>query len=541
MKKKLSILIPDDLHINRKNFPSFFKFAEKVDASLHFEKSRRDWISLYGNHESKLDVLNEKSRVLLQLAPDALFSYSVKGVELFKVARAEILSFVAAEPEWYASAYPDSPRGVFDKLDACNRVVLVQNMAAAWDWIEFWHGRLQDGPVFTHACIFSGSLIYQRALIELLRFTPTRVMLMESSFTGNDYYCEEKYEHIANNCDIRHAAVYRSLRVAEDAWGEERERIKAINKIITAVNKNVTQPADGAPIVFADAGAPVVCLLGQVVNDFSVLEYEGTGLSSIDFYVRLMSALAEAGFNVIFKAHPWEEKKNNVRRPLSRDVIRDFMASLPEERSARMAVVDHYPIHKLFSRSQWVMGLNSQGLFEAAFHGLKPCQFGDAFFGRKGFTHDFRADDIGACIDYMRANPEAGTLSLHEFYSFEVFCTKFFQGKLVSVHDSGLARLAQIFSFPDVIALASGAAPAREGGAVPKPQAKPPTVSAPVKVAATPVAVPAKSTGKAAPPKASLRSEWLRKWRKFLANPRKFFGDSKRPYLRWARVLFSHR
>ena len=41
----LSILVADSLHINKKNFGSFFKFIEKIKAKIYFEDSHKDWIS----------------------------------------------------------------------------------------------------------------------------------------------------------------------------------------------------------------------------------------------------------------------------------------------------------------------------------------------------------------------------------------------------------------------------------------------------------------------------------------------------------------
>lgn len=294
MSKKYNILVPDDLHLNQRNFPSFHKFITKTGSSIKFVKDRKDWVALYGNYESKVSELNEKARVLACLPADTLFNYNVRGVNLFKISRAETLSKVAVEPEWYDVAYPESSRDIFDKLLINNKPVLMLCLAAAWDWLDFWSKILADEKAFTHCCVFSGSLIYQRSLIELLRYTPTKVMVMESLFTGNDYYCEEKYGPIANNCEIRHKAVYESLAVELSANDMDKERMKAINKIILAKNKNVEQPNFGEDIRFPHSGK-TVAILGQVVNDFSLLEHKNRGLASIAFYKEFIAALVRGG------------------------------------------------------------------------------------------------------------------------------------------------------------------------------------------------------------------------------------------------------
>ena len=446
-------MVPDDLHINQKNFTSFFKFVEKSGASVKFVKGRRDWISLYGTYETKSQELNEFARVLSHLDQDTLFNYSIKGVNLFKISRAEILSKVITGPSWFNEPLPLKSEEIFCKMLLLNKQVLMQCLAAAWGWLDFWSKFLADEKEFTHCCVFSGSLIYQRSLVELLRYTPTKVLHMESFFTGNDYYCEEKYGPIANNCDIRHRAVFESLSPTVLGNDLDRDRMKAINKVVLAKNKNVVQPDFGEEVVFPLSGK-IVSILGQVVNDFSLLEYKNVGLSSISFYKEMIGALARGGFNVVFKSHPWEEKKTNVEKSLTKEVLIDYVAGLPIAERQRIKIVDHYPIDKLFSISSFVVGLNSQSLIEAAFHGLKPVQFGNAFFGGKGFTSDYSLTSCKSFLEDMESGCVRGSLNLDEFATFEEFLRRLMQGQLVSVHDSGIARLNSIFEASPTIGLA---------------------------------------------------------------------------------------
>ncbi|MDK4603517.1 capsule biosynthesis protein, partial [Kingella kingae] len=71
------------------------------------------------------------------------------------------------------------------------------------------------------------------------------MMVMESLFTGNEFFCEERYSPIANRTDIMHKAVYQSLldKINSESVYEN-ERMKAINKMILMKNKNVQQPTD---------------------------------------------------------------------------------------------------------------------------------------------------------------------------------------------------------------------------------------------------------------------------------------------------------
>lgn len=539
MKSKLNILLADDLHINVKNFASFHKFMEKQGATVKNINTRRDWITAYGHYEPMASVV-DRARLLGKLETDELYAYEVKGVNLFKVARAEVMARVVAQPAWHGTHYPQTSRGIFEQLMAQDKTVLMLGLAAAWDWLEFWTQALADEKQFTHACIFSGSLIYQRSLMELLRFTPTKVIVMESFFTGNDYYCEEKYEPIANNTNLKHKTVFESLASDEPASLVDRERIKALNKVLTMNNKNVQQPETGDPLVFEHEGR-IVTICGQVVNDFSLLEYRGKGLCSIALYQELIHELATSGFNVVFKAHPWEEKKNNIKRPLTRDAIRDYVSMLPDLLQQRIRVVDHYPIDKLFAMSHAIAGLNSQSLIEAAFHGFKPIQFGDAFYGKKGFTHDFTPAQVNEVVTRLEQGSLSGTLSLGEYRRFEDFLVTALQRFLVSCHDSGLGRLAQVFEMPGPIALLSGKAAkvqakpaAAKPAATSPPSAKPAATStAAAKLApAKPQATEATATDANGP------SPLERKLHKLRRNPRKFFADSHNGLVRIFRHLF---
>jgi Capsule polysaccharide biosynthesis protein len=531
MKSKLNILLADDLHINVKNFASFYKFMEKQGATVKNINTRRAWITVYGHYEPMASV-RERARLLAKLGADELYNYQVKGVNLFNVARAEVMARVVAQPEWHGAQYPHTSRGMFDQLMEQNKQVLLLGLAAAWDWLDFWTQALADEKQFTHACIFSGSLIYQRTLIELLRFTPTKVIVMETFFTGNDYYCEEKYEPISNNTNLKHKTVFESLAGDESESLVDRERIKAINKVLTMNNKNVQQPDTGEPLEFVDE-AKIITIFGQVLNDFSLLEYRAIGLCSIAIYKELIHELASSGFNVVFKAHPWEEKKTNIGRPLTRDSIRNYIATLPEVLQQRVQVVDHYPIDKLFALSHAVAGLNSQSLIEAAFYGFKPIQFGDAFFGNKGFTYDVTPAQISEIVISLQQGSLSGTLSLTEYRCFEDFLVTALQRFLVSCHDSGLVRLAQVFEMPASIQLLSNKA------AKDQVQPTPVNTTSASRPAARLATAPANSQkDKSLVTGASDPSPLDRKLHKLRRNPRKFFADSNNGLVRIFRHLF---
>ncbi|OOF51656.1 capsular polysaccharide export protein, LipB/KpsS family [Rodentibacter trehalosifermentans] len=529
----ISILVADSLHINQRNFGSFFKFTERVKPTkLHFEDSHKDWIALYGVYDSKLAALYSKIEILSKCSKDELLAFKVNDIPLFSVCRAEVLTLAATHKIWYDNPYPTNTKDIFEKLHTHNHTTLLQNMAAAWYWIEFWKTRLAELGNFTHCCVFSGGLIYQKALIEQLKYTSVRVMVMESLFTGNEYYCEERYSPIANNCDIKNPAVYKSyIKALETDDAYDKERMKAINKMLMMKNKNVEQPSSSDSLIFSDPDRPLVSIIGQVVNDFSVLEYKNNGISTIAFYKELIEKLASAGFNVAIKTHPWEEKKNNLKHPLTKTVLTEFVATLPLELQQRIQVIDHYAIKKLFEQSKWIVGLNSQGLIEAAFEGFKPVQFGNAFYGKRSFTHDYALNDIDGFIQDLLTDKLNHILTLSEWDKFEQFITILLQKHAVSVHNSGILNLQKIFELPTYIPLVDIKPVAKKPNAPSNPSESE-VVSRPVSKVPAALMVQNENMIRDGNSRSSA------KWRKFKNTPHLFFADAKNPVLRPLKHFF---
>lgn len=512
MMSKVKILIPDGLHINKKNFASFFDFMESESVECHFESSRDHMITRFGDYRFDSSI-RRKSECLEKFSFEDLKQEKVHGIRLFEVCRAEFLSYVAVHPEWYDSYYPESVGDLFELSYRRNKEDLLLNLAAAWDWIDFWCERVEALPEFDCACIFSGSLIYQKALIEVLKTKKTRVFLMESFFTGNDFYCEEKYDHISNNSDIKFDAIYKSILLPDDKNMLESEKNKALNKVVMANNKNVVQPLDGKELLFKDDNALTVVVFGQVVNDFSLIEYNGVGLASVRFYKDLIRVLVDSGVNVVFKSHPWEEKKNNVRAPLTRMEIESFVSD--QGMHEQVLVVDNYPIERLFSLADYVVGLNSQSLIEAAFHGFKPIQFGEAFYGGRGFTTDMGITSLKSVGDLIVSGEISGKLTLSEYDEFEVFLMKLLQYHLVSVHPSGVLKLKEKILKKKYVSLVEPKI--KKGGANKKLQSN--------KSVSAKVVTNSKSLVK-------------RRLNKLIAKPHDFFRDSNVRILRPLRHLF---
>jgi hypothetical protein len=415
--------------------------------------------------------------------------------------RAELLSLLlVADERWVQEAVPGTDDERLAQLVVeKNKEQLLHCYAAALFWIDHYARVLPTLPPATHCLIFSGSLIYQRVLLDVLRMSRTKSLVVEHFMTGTDYYLESRTTPIANASDFRLPTIHAAASLPEDPEGLSRERIKAARKILDMVNKNVKQPAK-APTLSLAQGKPTLLVLGQVQNDFSILETRLENINALDFWRNGIRVLLEAtDANIIFKAHPWERHKANVKSPFTREKLEAWRETLPPEQAARFVVVEDANIEQLASQASHVLALCSQGALELAFRtGHKPVVFGRPFYGRAGFTSDYsRVEDFAKDL---AAGKAPGALSLDEYEAFDIWITRFLQAHLACVHTSGQARVRAALSSPNVLRIDAQPVAA----AKPKPTlqpgtpvtAKPPLASAKPEVAVT-----------AKPPPASAKPE----------------------------------
>jgi len=429
--KNLKILLTDDLHFHKRNFKSLFTFFEKYNPTVINARAPKDWIALYGDYSSKLANLDPIVERLRLLDKDDLYSFSYKGMHVFEICKLEFLSSVIAKKEWRNQDVSNSTDQVFELAYSLDKENLLLNMAAVVFWVDWWSCKLYDIPSQDYCCIFSGSLIYSKVLIELLKKHTTEPVLLESFFTGSEYYFEKKYEHLPNNSDLAYSTYYKSIKIENDLNEYDLDRIKAANKILLSNNKNVQQPVESPEFGFSNEN-PVVLIIGQVVNDFSVLGTAGP-LSTISQYKKIINGVLEcSNYNVVFKAHPWESSKIGVEAPITKEELR---SCLRDNYKDRVIIVEDYNLELALGQSDLVITLCSQAAIEAAFNGFKPVQLGNAFYGRKGFTHDYSS--VECFIKDFKKGLVRGELTLSEFDLFEEFCVKSFLGHLVSVHPSG--------------------------------------------------------------------------------------------------------
>ncbi|WP_102505132.1 capsular polysaccharide export protein, LipB/KpsS family [Salinivibrio kushneri] len=457
---KANILFSDNLHFHKRNFKSLIEAVESLKHDVEYNQDYIDWMALYGDYTSKFSSLSGYYSLLERLNKDELFCYEVRGVNIYDIARAELLAYIIPAKQLYKLDLSDDGEEVFDYIYLNCKEDLLLNMSAALFWLDFWYNKVVvNKKKYTHVFTFSGSNIYSKSLIKVCQSTISKVFVTETSLTGNDYYIEERSSHLANNSDIKLLAIRRRhLAELEGDNSPYNVRLKAINKLRLAKNKNVTQPYSEVSEIKFDNDNHLVTILGQVVNDYSVIETKFGWLSTVHVYKLLIEEiLKKTNYNVVFKSHPWEEKKANCGSDITYQEISSFLETEISETS-RVKVIKNYDVDVLFEESKHVVLLNSQAGIEAASHGIKPVVLGEAFYGDFGFTYN--CSSIEEVIDSLMTT--SGSLTLEEYDKYELFLALYLEKHLFSVHPSGTKKVkSEIFTPSHKIPIVKKAKPVK--------------------------------------------------------------------------------
>lgn len=432
----LKIFLPDTVHFHERNFKSLFEFISRHDVKITKNTEINSWAGLYGDYSSKLDEIKPYLKIVSGLSPSELFEYRHQSQTVWKVARAELLSYFLPNVEFNINVKHRDDETHFELMLKINKVVLLNCYAAAMYFMDYWKAKLASISVQRYALIFSGSQIYNKSLLEVLKHSQTTPVVMEHFFTGNEYYFEDRYTPIANASDLKYLV---HQKVSESDRNEyDRRRLKSINKILLSNNRNVKKTGEFLHLDFPEGRT--VALIGQVVNDYSVIETATNYLNSVEFYKEFILKSINSGLNVVFKAHPWERHKNNVRTSFTKDMIEFWMNDeLSEEQKSKLVITETADIDSIFKQVDFVAGLCSQGLLESVFDGFKPLQFGNAFYGGRGFTSDYICvDDF---LSDIKNDVVSGYLSIDEYQEYEDFLVSALESELVSVHKSGILVL----------------------------------------------------------------------------------------------------
>lgn len=404
-----SVFCIDNFHIHDKNFTTLYTYLRNNKINIIYGLKKDSVLFKFANaHGNYRNIINNvgfsPSNIFLtiykhlkQLPKEKLYSFSLFNIELFPITIQELLSFVLPLENWRCCNLLYKERDVFEKAFRENYDDLLLCMSAAYFWINHWINNIDEVIKHDIAFLFSGSYIYTYCFLEVFRCTKVRVFILESLFNGENYYLEERYHPIANNCLLSSNNFYFYL-LKKYYIDIEKEFIKAINIISKKKNKNVLF-IEKTPIPrFKDNRKNIILILGQVLNDFSNINTKGIFLSSLYVYKEIIKSLLEkTEYNIIFKGHPYEEKKINLYGPLTINELKSFFKN-----SDRLLILNDFNMESLFDVSSHVITISSQSGIESALYGKKTLLVGKAFYGNKGFTKSFTS--VEELIDYVLKN-----------------------------------------------------------------------------------------------------------------------------------------
>jgi hypothetical protein len=441
--KRPRLLVADARCFDRRKFRPLFDLAAKGSFRLWVERSRAQWWGREGDYRALADKLASHRRTLEGLEPAHLEAHRYRDIGVLACARSELLRLLL--PRWAATPAATCAAEVIDRACASvpDREDMLLCMAAAQDWIDFWHEALaREGP-FSHAVAYRGSSICSRTLLETGRRQGLRMFVADRFPTGRDFYFEERATPISNRSLLADADWYGRLALPPDASRRERMRAEAQSRLAPILPAVTARPAaeDMVATPFEGPTKGIALVLGQAINDLSLIETPLPELSAPVIYRRLIGGILErTDFHVVFKADPDERRQPNIAGPLTLKLLAEWRDTLPAAPRARFSIMETEPMGVLFSHADLVVSLSSPLIIDACQAGFKPVQLGRAFCGGKGFTHDFA--DADAFLDALAAHGLDGALSLDEYRMFEDFLARALLLHLVPEGREGVGKIA---------------------------------------------------------------------------------------------------
>lgn len=413
----MNILISDDFHINERNFSPLYSFIKMKSANvLSFVDNWKEnpLNGCVGNYRSlKNDFILHKYQEEIKKNTggfsniDSLKNYQYYGVKLWLLVKSELSAFTIAETYANGEEFPYLSDELFQFHFHNYLEDLILTYSAACYWIDVYKEREHELVRCKAAYVFSGSYIYTKVLLEMLQKSAVKAFVIESTFMGISFYCDEQNEYLPNNYlhqyeNLRNAAIkeaIESINIEDKYDSLDYLHSKSLNKFMIMNNKNVKQPHPASISRLKDISKSSVLLICQVLNDFSILESKQV-INSIEHYKRIiMEVLENTDFNLIVKTHPWEKNKIHLSTSITLNEMNKFIYGLNDSFKERIYIDEDINIYHLFSNVNSVLTFCSQAGIEAAAYGKRVIVNNECSYGSAGFTSKYSAiSDISSLL-----------------------------------------------------------------------------------------------------------------------------------------------
>lgn len=444
---KKTFYLADDLNINKKNFKSLYDYLESK--GILFSKDNNKEINkfVYGNYKTiNKELIDNYIKELTKLNEIELYQLVYNNIKLFDLYKSELMSYLITLENYINLDYTKiTNENLFKKIYKENYEDLILNISITQYWIEYFTKKTLKIANLSYVGIFGGNLIFNRVLFEVMKIRNGRVFVFESFFTGKHYYCEERYDAIPNNTNFKLANLYNNIKIEKTDRVIYDNKVKKIKEIMFNINnKNVKQPNESniEELKTFKKNKECVLILGQVLNDFSLIGFDNKLISSINVYIKIIDQiLKKTNKKIIFKAHPWEMQKINLKN----DVTLNYLMNYYKD-NERIYFTKDFKLIDLIKYTEYQVLLNSQSGIEVAYQGKKPFVFFEPFYGEKGFTNDLKIEDIenGIFLDKLKISNTI--LNCKEFDLLNEFLIKILDKWLINESDkSGINRLNEIF------------------------------------------------------------------------------------------------
>lgn len=386
----MRIFLADSFNFRKQNFPFLYTVIKEyklgivvdlLDKDFKYNYRNINFEGFYDNHSIQELNLDSYNKIL---SGEFFFHLATKD------HLSEILPLIKPEFSEDLSILDSS---LYDSLKLKTEFFL-----------EYWLEQLKKEKIDL-IIFFGGNLIYNKTLFFIAKFLQIPTVVLESFYTGKDYYFELGKASIPNN-----VSVPKDISILEK---NVIQNYRLYNSNYYPKNKNVRQSIEY--LTFDKVGRPYILILGQVRNDFSILDSKNTYLNSVKFYINLINKLInETDFCVVFKAHPYEVKKLEEGSFLTIDLLRDKFKD-------RVYFINDFPIDALIDGAAFSITLNSQSAIQCAQRNKLTIEMGNAFYRDRGFTYSATLDNI---IDVIKSQNMNFTIDNFTSYYDFICCYK---------------------------------------------------------------------------------------------------------------------